>query len=141
MLQLLFAQVGERDRHFVPDVIAHGAGDHDLAGRCQLVDAGGDVDAVADQPIIVDDDVFHVDPDPEGQPDAARRLRSLLGHRALRIDRPGDGGNRAPELDENGVTGDLEHASAVLDQLRLDDIGAKRLPGTERMDVVLLHEP
>src|SRR5262245_8346014 len=65
VLQLALAEVGELDRHLVPHISMHRPGDDDLTRSGHLMDARGDVDAVPDKLVLVDDDVLDVDSDPQ----------------------------------------------------------------------------
>src|SRR5215510_15803343 len=47
VLQFALTEIDEDDRHLVPYEVADGARNHDLARQGDLMDAGGDVDAIA----------------------------------------------------------------------------------------------
>src|SRR5262249_11898043 len=49
----------------IPDLLVHSAGDANGAGRGESREAGGDVDAIAEDVAAVDDHVAEIDTDPE----------------------------------------------------------------------------
>ena len=62
-LTRVLAQIREPDRQLFADLLAHRGADADLAGLGQRLDPGGDVDAVAEDVALVDDDVAEIDAD------------------------------------------------------------------------------
>jgi len=50
----------KRHRQPVHHVITHRSRHHDLPGLRHLMDAGGDIDAIALQNAVIVDDVFHI---------------------------------------------------------------------------------
>ena len=65
VLHRLLAEIGEGQRQLVPDLLVGRARDADAAGLAQRLQPGGDVDAVAENVVAVDDDVADIDADAE----------------------------------------------------------------------------
>src|SRR5258708_9257650 len=79
VLDTLLAHVVNRIRKLVPYLVAHGARDADPAGFGERFQASCDIDAVAEDVVVLSDDVAEVDADTK--PDAA-----LVGHCRFAID-------------------------------------------------------
>ncbi len=73
----------------------------------------GDVDAVAENIVVVDDDVADMDADAEFDPLILRHGGVLLGHAALDLDRAARRVDGAGELDQHAVAGGLDDAAAM----------------------------
>ena len=124
------------------DLVAHGSGDADAAGRRERFESRGDVHAVAEDVVVaVDDDVAQIDAD--AKVDAQIRGGPLvaLGERALHADRAAQRGVGARELDEHAVAGRLDEAPAQVGNGRVDHLGANRAQVRERPGVVALGVP
>ena len=121
----------------VPDV----AGDADAAGLGQALEARGDVDAVAQDVAVLDDDVADVDADPERDPPVLRHGRLALGDALLNRDRAFDRIDRARELDQGAVAHQLDDAAVVLGDQRLDELLAQRLQPRDRAGLVVPDQP
>ena len=80
VLDLLRAEILEREAQLVEDLIAHDAADADSAGLGQRFEARRDIDAIAEDVVAVDDDVADIDADP--------KIETLVGGNALRCARP-----------------------------------------------------
>ena len=79
VLQLLRAEIGERDAEIVVNLLANGSGDAYAVGRRERFEARGDVDAIPRNVVAVHDDVADVDADPQGSSvprSASRATRS-----------------------------------------------------------------
>ena len=73
VLEALFAQRLEGQAELVVGLIVRCSGDDDAARIAQSFQAGGDVDAVAVEIVLVDDHVAQVDPDAEHDPGVLRQ--------------------------------------------------------------------
>jgi hypothetical protein len=122
------------------DLIERAARDQEAAGFGQRFQAGGDVDAVAQEVVAVDHDVAEVDADPEFDPVGTGPpgvdLRDLFLDLERRADRP-DG---ARELRDRAVAGAAEHPALVLRDHFVDQgpAGAQR---RQRRLFVARHQP
>ena len=102
-----------------------GVGHEDLAGRRRLLEAGGDVDGVADERpegAVAHDDLAGVDPGPRREPDAPAARDSSLSASSpdRRSVRSADGAERVvlvqhrdAEDRHHRVTGEGRHMTAV----------------------------
>ena len=115
VLQRLLAAVDEGIFDPQLDQVAHGARHGDAAGLGQRLDAGGEVDAVAEDVLVllVDDHLAEMDADAE--------VHALLGldrvvearHALLDIERGADGGHRRAELGQHGVARGADQAAVA----------------------------
>jgi hypothetical protein len=122
------------------DLIEGAARDQEAAGLGQGFEAGGDVDAVAEQVVPVDHDVAEVDADPKLDPSRARPPDVDLGDRRLDLERRPDRLDGACELRDRAVAGAAEHAAAMAGDQLLDHrpAGVQR---RQRRLLVLRHQP
>ena len=67
-LSVAVAEGGQREVELALDLLAHRAGDADAGGRRDLLQPGGDVDAVAQQVLALGDHIAKVDADAELHP-------------------------------------------------------------------------
>ena len=88
-------------------------GDADTARLGDALEPRGDVDAVAEDIVVVDDDVADVDADAKFDPLVLRHVGVLLGHAALDFDRAADGIDGAGEFHQHAVAGGLDDAAAM----------------------------
>jgi hypothetical protein len=121
----------------VPDV----AGDADAARLGQPLQAGRDIDTIAQDVAVLDDDVADVDADPE-------RDAPILGHRGLALDnavlnrdRAFDRIHRARELDQGTIAHQLDDSAVVLGDQRLDELLAQRPQPRDRAGLVVADQP
>jgi hypothetical protein len=97
--------------------------------------------AIAQNVVVLDDDVADVDANAERDAPALRDGRFALGDSLLNRDRAFDGIDRARELDQRSVAHQLDHAAAVLGDQRLDELRAQRLQARDRAGFVLADQP
>ncbi len=116
------------------------AGDQHPAGLAQLLQAGGDVDAVAEQVVALDHHVAEIDADAEHDAPVGRRLGLAVGDRLLHRDRAGDGIDHRGELDDRPVAHQLDDPALVLGQQRVDRLLAQGLDRGQRAGLVLLDQ-
>ena len=123
------------------DALAHHVGDADPAGLGQPLQAGGDVDAVAENIVALDDDVAEVDADAVADADVLAPLRLPLGHRLLDPGGRGDRVDDAGELDQHPIARGLDDAAVVFGDCRVDHLVAVRPLARQGARLVRLHEP
>jgi len=100
IFDLPVAQILEGEAQLVLHVIAHGARDANPAGLGQTLQPRGNVDAVAEDILAIDDDVAEIDADAEVDAAIGRQVGVTLGHRALDLDGAAHGIDDAGEFDE-----------------------------------------
>ena len=96
------------------------ARDQHAAGLGEPLQPGRDVDAVAIDVIAVDDDIADIDPDAEHE--ALVGQCSSASHGFLDRDGAAHGVDRAGELDQHAVAGELHQPAAVAGNQRIDDV-------------------
>src|SRR4029077_6585616 len=82
VLYLLLGQILEREVELVAHLVAHDPADVNPAGLGQGFETGGDVDAVAKDVVIVDDDITDIDTDAELDAPIDGHSAVALGHLA-----------------------------------------------------------
>jgi hypothetical protein len=98
VLDLLLAQIIEGEVELVADMVVHRPRHADPAGLGQGFEAGGDVDAVAVDVVVVADDVAEIDADAEFDAPLGRHIGVALGHSLLHLD------GAAHRIDDAGAT-------------------------------------
>ena len=88
-------------------------GNTDATGLSNPFKAGGNVDAVAEDVAVVDDDIADMNSDTELDFGFLRYVRVLLGHAALDIRGTPRCINRACEFHQHSIACGLHYASAV----------------------------
>jgi hypothetical protein len=140
VLDRLLAEVLEGEVELAQHLVVDLARDADPAGRGQSLEAGGDVDAVAVDVVVLDDHVTEVDADAERDPLAVRHPVIALGHGALNLDRALDSVDHARELDQRAVAHQLYRAAAARCDRRLEQLAAVGFQAGERTGLVRAHE-
>ena len=102
--------------------VTHRVRDADAAGLGQRFEPGGDVDPVAEDVVVVDDDVAEIDADaPLDAPvSGVAALRSAIA--ACTVDRAAHRIDDAGEFDEQPVAGGLDDAAVMLGDRRVDQL-------------------
>src|SRR5262249_42887057 len=108
VLQRLLAYVLERKTESLADRIADAARDADTARLGQAFEPRSDIDAVAEDVLLVVDHVAEVDPDSVFDALGLRHAGIVLGHAALHLDRAAHGVNDRGEFDERAIAGQLD---------------------------------
>src|SRR5262249_1828595 len=125
----------------VAHLVAHDATHADAPWLRQSFEACRDVDAIAVDVLVVDDDVAHVQPDAELDAPLRRHLGVALGHFPLDIDGTPAGVDDAGKLAEDAIARRLDDASAVFRDLRIDDCASQALERSQRAFLVQAHQP
>src|SRR6202007_811019 len=107
----------------------------------QRFEPGGNVDAIAEDVAILDDDVTDIDA--HAKFDAALcRCRGAAGaHLPLPLDRTAHRVDDAGELDKQAVAGSLDDATPMLGDFGIAEFTANRTQCRERALFVLAHQP
>ena len=129
VLDLVLAAVDEGVFDAQLDEIAHGARHGDAAGLGQRLDAGGEIDAVAEDVLVllVDDDFAEMDADAEQHAllDGQRLVEAR--HALLDVDGGADRGHRRAELGQHGVARRADQPAAAGVDGRPPDLDLGRL--------------
>jgi hypothetical protein len=112
VLDVLLAQILEHEVQWVAHLVAHDAADADPAWLGQRFQTRRDVDAVAED-VLVLDHVAKVDPNAELYPLIDRGYCIALAHLPLHLDRAAHRVDDAGELDQYSVAGGLDYPAMV----------------------------
>ena len=96
-----------------PDLPVGVIGQADPARFCNAFKTGSNVDAVAKDIVVIDDDVADVDADAEFDPLILRHRSVLLGHAALDFNGAAYCIDGAGKLDQHAVAGRLDDAASM----------------------------
>ena len=140
VLDLLIAEIVERQRQLVADVIAGCRRDADRARLSEAFQPGRDVDPVAEQVPAVDHDIADMHADAELHRLVCGAARILRGDRGLHRDRALHRIDRARKVGDDAVAGGVEDAAPVRRDQPIDD-GAARPKSREGADLVARHQP
>ena len=121
VLDLVFAHVLERKIELIAHLIAHDTTDTDAPWLRQGFETRRDVDAVAVDVFVIDDDIAHVQTNPKPNTPLWRNLDIALGHLPLDIDRTAHGVDDTGKLNKDAVARCLDNAPAVFRDLGIDD--------------------
>jgi hypothetical protein len=141
VFEVLFAAVLEGDIEAALDVLLHPRRNADAAGIGEALQPSGDVDAVAKNVAVVQDDVADMNADPQFDPLGRRDIEIGAGHRQLDIDRATRGIDRAGKFRQHAVAGGLDDAAAMLGDFRIDQADPMMFELRERALLVQPHQP
>src|SRR5580704_9761611 len=114
--------------------------DADAAWHGDSLKARGDVDTVAENIVVVDDDVADVNADPKLYPQFRQHVGVSLNHRALDLYRAARRIDGTGELDQHAIAGGLDNATAMRGDLGIDQRFSERLELRERVFLVATHQ-
>jgi hypothetical protein len=140
ILDALLAQIREDVGQLVADVVSHCPRDADPARLCERFEARRDIDAVAEDVVVLDDDVAEIDPDPEPDPAVLWHTGLAIDHRPLELGGTAHSVNDAREFRQHPVAGRLDDAAGMLADLRVDELAAMRLEAFVRAFLVRTHQ-
>ena len=102
-------------------------GDADAAWLGDSLEARGDIDAIAENIVVVDDDVADVNADAKFDPEFRRHVDVLLSHLALDLHRTARGIDGTGEFDQHAVASGLDDATVVRGDPGIDERLSERL--------------
>ena len=140
VLQRLRPEVIPADLDFAPDLPIGVIGDANAARLGNSLQPGGNVDAIAKDIVVVDDDVADMDADPEFNPDIWRDVGILRGHGALNFDRAAGGIDGAGEFHQHAIAGGLDDAAAMRGDRGINKGFSGRLEPGQSAFLVRTHE-
>ncbi len=126
VLDRLRADVVEREIELALDLIEHRAGNAHAARRRERLEPGGDVHAIAEDVVVLDDHVAHVDADAKLDSLVARTVGVVRDDRGLDVERVAHGVDGAGKLDQRAVAGGLDDAPAIRRDLGVQQFAAQR---------------
>ena len=115
-------------------------GDADAAGVGDPLQPRGDIDAVAENIVVIDDDVADMDADAEFDPLRLGDVDIAHGHAALDLDRATDRIDGAAEFDQHAVAGGLDDAAAIFGDFGIDESFSAGLETGEGAFLVGAHQ-
>jgi hypothetical protein len=92
----------------------------------QPFEAGCDIDPVAKDVAILDNDIAHIDADAEFDAVVGLNAGVAPGHLALHVDRTAKRIDDAAKLDEQPVAGGFDQTALVLGDFRIEEIAPQR---------------
>ena len=134
----MLAQGLEGELELAADVVVDRPRDQDAARLGELLQAGGDVDAVAVDVLAVDDHVAEVDADAELEPVLRREGGVALAQGLLDADSAGQRLDDAREVGQHAVARRADDAAVVLGDEPVDDLAAGPQAGV-RAGLVAVH--
>jgi hypothetical protein len=114
VLDLLLAEIIEGDVEPIAHLLVRRGAEADPARLSQRFEPGGNVDPVAKDVAILDDDVADIDAHAKFDAPLCRYCGVAGDHLALHLDRTAYRVDDAGELDKEAVTGGLDDPAAVL---------------------------
>ncbi len=137
----MLADIGKLGLDLAPHLAKSVVGDANAARRGQPLEPCGDVDAIAEEIVAVEDHVAEIDPDPELDAAVGRIDGVALRHRLLHRDGTAHRVDDAAELGQHPVACGLDDAALMLGDAGIDQLIAVRLQPRERAFLVLAHQP
>ena len=113
VLDLLLTEVVECDFELVPDLVPHYPAEANSPWCGQTLQTGREVDAVAEDISVLDNDVALVNADPKLDPLLYGRADVSLEHATLHLDRAASGIDDAGKFDQQAVAHRLYNAAVV----------------------------
>jgi len=140
ILQRLQTHIVEDKINLAADLALGVVRNADASGFRNTLQARGDVDAVAENVAVVEDDISDVNTDAKFNSDVLRNVSVLSGHSALDFGGAPRRVYGAGEFDQHAVAGGLDDAASMLGDRRIE----KRLPQClelrERAFLVTTHQ-
>ena len=128
------------DGELVAHLIPHHPADADAARFRQGFKARRDVDAVAEDVVLVDNDVAEIDADAEIYAPLGWHAGVARGHLALHLDRASNRIDHARKLAEQTVARRVDNAAAMLLDLGVGYLSPQRLQRSERAFLIRPHQ-
>ena len=135
------AQILESDVDPEAELIADGQRNGDAAGLRHRLKSGRHVHPIAEDVVLLDDDVAKINADAELDPPIGWHVAVASRHSALDLDRGVHGLDHAGELDQHAVAGGFYDAPAVLGDGGIDDLEAVGAQSRQGAGLIDLHEP
>src|ERR1700724_455387 len=127
VLSSLFPDVIEGGIDLAANLPVRIVGDADAARLGDSLKARCDIDTIAEDIVVVDDDIPDVNANAKFDPEFMRYAGVLFSHLALEFHRKARCIDRAGKLDQHAVASGLHDAAAVRSDPRIDKCLSKRL--------------
>src|SRR5262249_54027377 len=141
VLQLLLTRVLEVHVELVAHLTVGVVGNANAARLRDVFEPSSDVDAVAENVTVLNDNVTDVDADTELDALVGSHSRVALGHTALQLDGAPDGIHGANELDQNPVASTFDDASAMFGDIGFEKFAPVCVEARKRAFLVGPHKP
>ena len=124
VLQGLFAAVGEGGVKPIADVLVDTGGDGDAARFGDLLQAGGDIDAVAQDVFALDDNIAQIDADAKGHALVFIDVLVASGHARLNFQHAAGGVDHGRKFQLQPIAHCFDDPATVVSNLRVDKFGS-----------------
>ena len=141
VLELLLALIDEADIEPAFGILLHAGRHADAARLGQALEAGGHVHAIAEDVVILDDDVADMHADAELDAPVLGHVGIAGDHPALHVDSAADGIDDAAELGQQPVARRLDQPSVMLGELGIEQKSAMGLQLPDRAFLVGADQP
>jgi hypothetical protein len=141
VLDLLLAEIVEGEVEAVAHLLVRRGAETDPARLGQRFKPGGNVDAVAEDVAILDDDVTEIDAHAKFDAALCRCCGVAGDHLALQFDRTAHRVDDAGKFHQQAVAGGLDDATPMLGDFGIAEFTANRPQCCERALLVLAHKP
>jgi hypothetical protein len=140
VLNLLRTEVLKGKAKFVEHLITDNPTDADSARVRQRLEARCDIDAVAEDVVVVNDDVTDVNADTKGDAISGRDVCIALGHAALYVDRAPHRVDYTRELQQQAIAGGFDDPATIFGNLRVNQLPPMSFQCGQGGAVVAAHE-
>ena len=140
VLELLLAHVADMKRELALDLLVGILGKADRAGAGQRLHASGNVDAIAVDVALVDDNITDVDADAEFDAANFGNGGVALGHGTLDFHGTTGCVDRARKFHQSTVTRGLDDTAAIFRHRGIDQFAATSLKGRESTFFINAHQ-
>jgi hypothetical protein len=128
------------DVNLASDLPVRVVGDADAARLRDPLKTRGDIDSIAEDIVVVDDDVADVNADAEFDPEFLQYIGVLPGHATLNFDGASRCINGTGKLDQHAVASCLDDASAMFGDCGIDERLSERLELRKRAFLIAAHQ-
>jgi hypothetical protein len=134
-----FAQILERAIELVAHLIARRPRDTNPDRLGQALEAGRDIDSVAEDVVRLGDDIAKINADAKQRPLVFRDAGGAFGHGHLHLDGAAHGIDDAGELDQEPVAGGFYDAPVMGDYLAVEQLRAQRIEARQGARLIGRH--
>ena len=125
-------QILKRYIYLAPNLPTRVVRNADTARLCDPFETHGNIDPVAKDIVLFDNDITDVNADAEFDPRVLRHVDILFGHAALNFVGTSHGVDHAGELSNSAVPGILDDTSVMLSDFGIENCSSKRFQSRQR---------